>query len=143
MSAIKSLGTTLVKIKSGSETENLTIADLTNIGRIGIESDEIDTTTLDSPNGFKEFIAGFKDAGEVPISGIIKSEDAMEAMLSLADSQKLEKWEITAPNGATWDFDGFVKMFEEGEATVDGVRNFNGTIRISGKPVYTSAEVSA
>lgn len=142
MSAVKSLGTTLTKTKSGSETGNLTIADLTSIGRIGIESDEIDVTTLDSSGGFKEFIAGFKDAGEVSISGIIKSEDAMEAMLDLADSQNIEKWTITTPNGSTWAFDGFVKMFEEGEATVDGVRNFNGTIRISGKPIYTAVEPS-
>jgi predicted secreted protein len=139
MSAEKSIGTTLVKTMSGSEEEDTTIADLTSIGRIGIESDQIDVTTLDSPDSYKEFIAGFKDAGEVSLSGFIKSEEATVAMIALADSQAEEEWTITSPDGSTWVFDGFVKMFEEGEATVDGVRNFNGSIRISGKPEYTSA----
>jgi len=143
MSAEKSIGTTLVKTKSGSEATDTTIADLTSIGRIGIESDEIDVTTLDSLDGYKEYIAGFKDAGEVSLSGIIKSETATVAMIALADSQAEEEWTITSPDGSTWEFDGFVKMFEEGEATVDGVRNFNGSIRITGKPVYTGAGTSA
>lgn len=143
MSAEKSIGTTLVKTASGTEGEDLTIADLTTIGRVGIESDEIDVTTLDSTDGYKEFIAGFKDAGEVSLSGIIKSEDAMAAMIALADSQSVEEWTVTTISGSTWVFEGFVKMFEEGEVAVEGVRNFNGTIRISGKPEYTSGAVSA
>lgn len=143
MSAEKSIGTTLVKTKSGTEGEDLTVADLTNIGRVGIESDEIDVTTLDSTGGYKEFIAGFKDAGEVSLAGIIKSETAMVSMLALADSQSVEEWTVTSPDGSTWVFDGFVKMFEESEATVDGVREFSGSIRISGKPVYTGGGASA
>ena len=143
MSAEKSLGTTLVKTKSGEESSDLTIANLTTIGRVGIESDEIDVTTLDSTGGFKEFIAGFKDAGEVSLAGFIKSEEAMEIMVALADAQTMEKWTITTLSGSTWAFDGFVKMFEESEANVDGVRGFSGSIRVSGKPAYTPATPSA
>ena len=143
MAAAKSLGTTLTKTASGQETEDLVIADLTSIGEIGVESDEIDVTTLDSDSGYKEYIAGFKDAGEVSLEGIIKSEDAMEAMLALAESQAIEEWTIETPSGSTWVFDGFVKGFKEAEATVEGVRGFSGSIRVSGAPVYTAAEVSA
>jgi predicted secreted protein len=142
MSAVKCIGTTLVKTKSGSEESDLTIADLTSIGEVGVESDEIDVTTLDSTGGYKEFIGGFKDAGEISLAGIIKSETAMEAMLSLAESQSVEKWTITTVNGATWTFNGFVKSFKEAEATVEGVRGFTGSIRISGAPEYKSPEAS-
>jgi len=143
MAAAKSLGTTLTKTKSGEEAADLVIADLTSIGEIGVESDEIDVTTLDSSSGYKEFIAGFKDAGEVSLEGIIKSEDAMEAMLALAESQVVEEWTIEAISGSNWVFDGFVKSFKEGEGTVDGVRGFSGSIRVSGKPTYTAVEASA
>lgn len=138
----KSLGTTLTKTKSGTELEDLVIANLTTIGRVGIESDEIETTTLDSTGGFREFIAGFKDAGEVSLSGIIKSEVALSAMIALADSQSIEAWVINTPSGSQWKIDGFVKMFEEGEAAIDSVRTFNGSIRITGKPVYIASGAS-
>lgn len=143
MGAVKSLGTTLTKTMSGEESADLLIADLTSIGEIGVESDEVDVTTLDSTGGYKQFIAGFKDAGEVSLEGIIKSEDAMDSMIALAESQAVEEWTIETPSGSTWVFDGFVKMFKEGEATVDGVRTFSGSVRVSGKPVYTGVEVSA
>ncbi len=142
MAAAKSLGTTLVKTMSGEEAADLTIADLTSIGEVGVESDEIDVTTLDSTGGYKEFIGGFKDAGEVALAGIIKSEDAMEAMLALAESQAVEEWTITTLLGSTWTFDGFVKSFKEAEATVDGVRGFSASIRVSGAPVYVAVEPS-
>jgi predicted secreted protein len=143
MASTKSLGTTLTKTMSGSEIADLVIADLTSIGEVGLESDEVDVTTLDSTGGYKEFIAGFKDAGEVSLEGIIKSEDAMEDMLALAESQAVEEWTVETPNGSTWVFDGFVKSFKEGEATVEGVRTFTGSIRISGQPAYTGVEASA
>jgi predicted secreted protein len=144
MSAEKSLGTTLVKTKSGAEELDLTVGYLTSIGRVGVESEEIDVTTHSSTDGYKEFIAGFKDAGELAISGLIEDEETMTSMVDLADSQSVEEWTITSPtNGSTWVFEGFVKMFEEGENTPEGVRAFNGTIRISGKPEYTSGDASA
>jgi predicted secreted protein len=143
MSAEKTLGTTLTKTKSGSESADTLIGNLTSIGEIGIESDEIDVTTLDSTGGYKEFIAGFKDAGEVSLAGIIKSETAFNAMVVLAGSQAIEEWTIETPSGSTWEFDAFVKSFKESEATVDGVRGFSGSLRVSGEPTYTSVVVSA
>ena len=143
MAAIKSLGVTLVKTKSGSESTNTTIADLTSIGEFGIESDEIDVTTLDSTGGYKEFIAGFKDAGEISLAGIVKTESAFTAMTTLAGSQAIEQWTLTFTSGSKWIFNGFVKSFKEGESSIDGVRNFTGSIRISGEPVFTAAKVSA
>jgi len=143
MAAQSSMGTTLTKTKSGVESTDLVVADLTSIGEIGVESEEKDVTTLDSANGYKEFIAGLKDAGEVSLAGIIKSETSMEAMLALAESQAVEEWTVEFESGATWVFDAFVKSFKEAESTVDGVRGFSASLRISGAPDYTSPEVSA
>lgn len=137
MSAIKTMGTTLTKTKSGSELEDLKIANLTSIGEIGVESEEIDTTDLDSPDNYKEFIPGTKDAGEVSLAGNIKEESNVEKMLALAESQSMEEWTVTYPSGSTWKFKGFVKSFKDGEKTPDGLATFSATIRVSGKPTYT------
>lgn len=137
--ATRTMHTTLTKTKSGDETEDLRIANLTSIGEIGVESEEIDATDMDSPDNYKEFIAGSKDAGEVPIAGNIKDESNVEKMLALAESQSVEEWTVTYPSGAKWVFNAFVKSFKDGEKTTDGLATFTATLRISGKPVYTKS----
>jgi predicted secreted protein len=139
MAALKSMGTKLYWM----DTPEKQIADLVSIGEFGIESEEIDTTTLDSEGGFREFIAGLKDAGEISLSGITKSQDNLGDLLELADSQDVEDWEVRWEDGSKWEFSGFVKMFKEGESTIDGVRNFTASVRLSGKPEYTEPSVSA
>lgn len=137
--ATRTMGTTLTKTKSGEEPQDLRIANLTSIGEIGVESEEIDATDLDSPDNYKEFIAGSKDAGEVSIAGNIKDESNVEKMLALAESQSIEQWIVTYPSGATWQFSAFVKSFKDGEKNTDGLATFTATLRISGKPVYTKS----
>lgn len=139
MQATRTMGTTLTKVKSGDEQEDLRIANLTSIGEIGVESEEIDTTDLDSPDNYKEFIAGSKDAGEVSLAGNIKDESNVEKMLALAESQSVEEWNVGYPSGAKWVFSAFVKSFKDGEKTTDGLATFTATLRISGKPVYTKS----
>lgn len=137
--ATRTMGTTLTKTKSGDETVDLKIANLTSIGEIGVESDEIDATDLDSPDDYKESIAGLKDAGEVSIAGNIKEESNVEKMLALAESRSIEEWTVKYPSGAKWVFKAYVKSFKDGEKNTDGLATFTGTLRISGKPVYTKA----
>lgn len=137
MSATQTIGTTLTKLKSGDELENTRIANLTSIGEIGLESEEIDVTTLDSTGGFKEYIAGTKDAGEVAIAGNVIDEVTVEEMLALANSRSIEQWEVVYPSGAKWTFSAFVKSFKDGEKTVDGLATFTASLRVSGCPEYT------
>lgn len=140
---IRAIGTSLTKKKSGSETEDWIVGSLTSIGEIGVEISEIDVTTLDSPNGAKEFISGDIDAGECAIAGYIKKktdEATVTKMMALISSGSLEEWEVTFPSGAKWDFNAFVKSFKTTEETPDGLIGYNATLRISGLPVYTPSE---
>ena len=137
---VRAIGTSLTKSKSGSEADDWKVGSLTSIGEIGLEINEIDVTTLDSPNGAKEFMAGDMDAGECPIAGLIKKRDdeaTVTKMMSLIQSGSLEKWTVTFPSGATWKFDAFIKSFKTTEETPDGLIGFNAGLRISGFPVYT------
>lgn len=137
MSATRTMGTTLSKTKTGVEVDDLLIANLTSIGEIGLESEEIDTTDLDSPDDFKEFIAGNKDAGEVPLAGNIKVEANVEKMMALANARSVEEWTVEYPSGAKWVFNAFVKSFKDTEKNVDGLAGFTASLRVTGAPVYT------
>lgn len=144
MGAVKTMGTTLVKKKSGSEAEDLVIADISVLGEFGIESEEIDVTTLDSPDGYRETIGSLKDAGEITFEGIIKSADNMEALIDLAESQSKEEWVITFPDYSSATFNAWVKMFKDTGAEVEGVRGFTGTLRLTDGGVdFEGAPISA
>lgn len=142
MAGHRTIGTKLTKMKSGDETENLKIANLTSIGEIGLTSEEIDVTDHDSEDDFKEYIAGSKDAGEVSLAGNLYRDTDFEKLLALANARTIEEWEVEYPTGSTWEFKGFVKEVKDGEKGVDGVSSFSAVIRISGKPVFTTAPVT-
>lgn len=131
--ATRALGTKLLK---GEQA----IGGLTSIGGIEITADEIDVTTLDSDGGYREFIGGFKDAGEVPIEGFFDSENEGQlAMETSLDEGLAEDYKITFPTtpAAEWDFKAIVKNFKVGDVDVDGNIMFGATLRISGKPTLT------
>lgn len=132
----RSMGTKLYRVVEGDD--DILVAGLTSIGEVGRESEEIDTTTLDSPNDYREFVAGVKDAGEISITGLVKGEVSFGDLDELAESRDVVGWKVESIDGATWEFDAFVKLFRETESTVESVRGFTGTLRVSGAPEYTA-----
>lgn len=131
--ATRALGTTITK-------DTKKIGGLTSIGGIEITADTIDTTTLDSDGGYREFIGAFKDAGEVPTEGFFNSDDVGQMeMQDALDSGVAEDYKIEFPTTpkATWAFKAVVTGFKVGEAEVDGTINFGATLKISGRPVLT------
>lgn len=115
------------------------IAELTNIGGIKITGDTIDVTTLTSTNDYKEFIGGFKDGGEIAISGFFYpgDTDGQFSMKTALDASTLDAYTITWPisMGATWTFNGIVTAWGSPGADTGGAILFEATIKISGKPV--------
>lgn len=127
--ATRSVGT---KLKIGLNF----IGDLSSIGSPSITQEELDVTTLDSEGGYREFIPGFKDPGEVPISGYFVLADQGQAELIAAlDSEELQDYEIIYPArlGASWSFQGFISSYNITAETEDAI-GFDATIRVSGKP---------
>jgi predicted secreted protein len=129
--AINSIGTTF---KKGINV----IAEIEEITGIDIKGETIDVTTLSSTNGYKEFILGFKDAGEVQIKGNFYPGDAngQKAMYTALTAGTVDSYTITFPTamGATWTFDGYVTGFKTG-ATVNDTVTFDATVKLSGEPV--------
>jgi len=141
MGATRSIGTKLYKLPNADldETETLRIANLTSIGAIGLESDEIDITDLDSPEDYKEYIAGAKDPTTVEMEGNFKDESAMQKLMNLSNTRTVEAWRVDYPSGASWSFNAYIKSFTDGDKTTDGLITFTSGLRITGKPTFTPA----
>ena len=126
MAKTRALGTTI--------TFNAkTIGSLTSIGEITPDSEELDATTLDSSGGYREFLQGFKDSGEVTLSGYYDKADAgQQELITGYGNGEAKAVVITFPNSGGATFQAYVKSFTLGAADVDGIVGFGATLRISG-----------
>ena len=110
-----------------------TIGNLTSIGEVTPSAEELDATTLDSTGGYREFIAGFKDGGELSLTGYHDKTDAGQIALRTGfGTGDIDAVVITFPDSATVTFNAFVKGYSIGSADVDGLVNFGATLRITG-----------
>ena len=127
MAKTRALGTTIT-------FNAATIGSLTSIGEITPDSEELDATTLDSANGYREYLQGFKDSGEVTVSGYYDMADlGQQALITGYGTGEVDAVVIAFPNatgGAS--FSAYVKSFSLGAADVDGIVGFGATLRISG-----------
>jgi len=133
--AKRALGT---KLKIG-KTSPVAVAGLTSIGGLELSADTIDVTTLDSDGGYREFIPGFKDGGEVPLEGYLEPETGkgQKELYDLFESGEVEDFAIEFPNNiAKWEFKGVVTGFSTG-ADLEDPLSFSATIKVSGKPTLT------
>lgn len=131
--AERALGT---KLKIGS-TSPVTVAGLTEISGLSLSADTIDVTTLDSDGGYREFIGGFKDGGEVSVSGYFDHTDGkgQAELYEAYESGAVTDFVIEFPAdlNAKWSFKGVVTGIETSASIEDPV-SFGATIKVSGKP---------
>lgn len=139
MAGTRTMGTTLTMMKAGDEAKDTIIAHLTSIGEVTGEREEIDVTTLDSPNGAKEFIAGVVDFGSFDIAGNIIDGVQVSALYDVFNGQQNRDFEIKTPSGTKLVLNGYFSSFGFGEKTTDGLDTFKATVRVSGAPTYTPA----
>lgn len=139
MAGTRTMGTTLTMKQAGDETSDTVIAHLTSIGEVSGEREEIDVTTLDSPNGAKEFIAGVVDFGSFDITGNIVNGIQVAALYDVFNGQQNREFEIQTPSGTKLSLTGYFSGFTFGEKTTDGLDTFKATVRVSGAPTYTPA----
>lgn len=125
--AVAAVGT---QLKKGTTA----IAQLTSIGGLDLSADTIDTTTLDATGGYRTFIMGFKDGGEVPISGFFDPA-SHEGLYADFESGTTSSYTIEFPAalGAKWTFSAVVTAYSTGAELEDAV-SFEATLKVSGKP---------
>lgn len=124
-------GTTL----AGATTS--TVGEILNITVGDITVDPTEVSNMDSPDAYKEFIAGMLDAGEITFA-MNYNKASTAALKTAADSRTSEVWTVTFPDGSTWVATGFVSNLSNASPHDDKISG-DCTIKISGKPVFTAA----
>lgn len=111
------------------------IANLTNIGGLNVSVDTIDTSTHESADAYKEYVAGMLDAGEVAIAGNVSTAANANIIKTAMETRAECDCIITYPTtpAITWTFDGLITGFEM-DAPHDGKIGFSGSIKATGKP---------
>ena len=135
MAKLKGMGTSIKYAPAYDSDNNLvkTIGSLTSIGEIAPTSDEVDTTTLDSAGGYREFLQGLKDSGELPLTGYHDvANTGQSTMRTLYASGASGYFWVTFPDQTTVAFNAYVKGYSDGSADVDGIVGYGCTLRISG-----------
>ncbi len=115
-----------------------TVAELTNISLPGFNADDIDVTTHNSSDYFREFIKGLTDAGEITLEGYFNYTD-YQTLYDGIGTLSLYSATIavpTTPSETQWLANVYVKSLEGG-APFDDKIDFSATCKITGKPSLT------
>lgn len=136
MAKVRGVGTTF-----SANTKK--IGGLTSIGGIEASADTVEVTALDSEGGYREYIAGFKDAGEVSLEGFLDDETSANQaeIYKLFQNGTVVDCVIAFPNGGQWTFKGIVTGFGT-SASVDDAISFTSTIKVTGAPTFSFSSAS-
>lgn len=137
---ISAFGTLLKSGDGASPTESFTtIAEVTNIGGPNLSLDAIETTSHSSIGGWKEFIGGLLDGGEVSLEinydPVGATHDASTGLIYDMINRTVRNFELVFPDtgNTTWSFSALVKAFEPSEP-VDDKLTASVTLKVSGQP---------
>jgi predicted secreted protein len=137
---ITGVGTVFRRWNTGTSAwEN--IGGITNIGGPSSSRETHDTTALDTEGGYRTFITGFRDGGEITLD-MIFDRAGYDLMLEDFESDKTGNYEIVLPDDdvTSCEIEGLVTgiplTIPEGPVTV------SVTIKISGKPTINSGSYS-
>lgn len=137
MAGINAFGTELRR-GDGAPTEVFTaIAEATSISGPGIEREEIDVTSHQSPNAWMEFIGGLKNAGEVSaeVNYDPVEHDSLVADFNDADPRNYQLAFPTSPE-TVWSFAAILTGFEP-DSPHDDKLSAELTFKITGEPVLS------
>ena len=137
--AFSGVGTKFQRGNGSSSTETFDdIAEVNSISGPNMSRDTIDVTSLDSSGGYREFIAGFRDGGEVTLemNFSLATYDLMKD-----DFEQSDTWNyriILPDTGATqFDFAGLVTSLGIAVPMDDKVTS-SVTIKVSGQVTLTT-----
>jgi predicted secreted protein len=132
--ALKGMGTML---KGGSAGATTAIAYLTAIGGLDLSAATIDTTALDTTGGYKTYVGGLKDAGEVSMQGHF-DPSKHTGLLTDFNAGTVNPYTIEFPdkgttNGTQWTFNAIVTGYKT-TPDMNGLVGFEAKLKVSGAP---------
>jgi predicted secreted protein len=138
--AFSGVGTTFGRAETTgtSDPTFVNIAEINSLDGPNKTRSTIDVTSIDSDEGYREFIASFRDAGEV-VLGMNFTAAGYEGMNDDFESDESREYRITLPNteGTVFEFDCYVTALGMSVPLDDKV-TASATLKITG-PVRTTS----
>jgi predicted secreted protein len=137
MAGLDAFGTQLERGDGAAPEVFTAIANVTNITPPGIERETYDVTAHDSPDGWREFVGGLKDGGEVEIELNYDPREHDTLVADFEDDQP-RSYRIVFPGTlGQWGIKAIMSGFES-EAPHDDKLSATVTFKVSGKPTITT-----
>lgn len=135
MAAVDAFGTVWAMDPAGGSTY-VDVADVTEIGVLDVSAETIETTAHDSAGGWRTYIGGLKDGGELKMS--VNYDPAKHGTIFSAVGKDGVTHELTLTDAgaAVVTFKGIITGFSVG-APMDDKLTAEVTIKVSGAPVIT------
>ena len=122
-------------IKSGSTYT--AVAEVVSIEGPSFAREAVDATHLGSADGYREYIAGLMDGGEVSIEmNYIPS--ASDTIVAALQANTMGSFQITFSSGIRFQFDAVVTAYSVTTPLADKM-TASATFKVSGKPVFLAA----
>lgn len=113
-----------------------TIAGITNIGGPSATRETHDTTALDTEGGYRTFITGFRDPGEITLS-LVFDRDGYDTMVTDFESDDTQNYEIILPDdeATSLEFEAYVTgiplTIPEAVVTMEVTLKISGPITVN------------
>lgn len=120
--------------------DGVEVAEVKSIDGPQLAAEAVEATHLKSKNGFREYVGGIKDGGEITLTinfimsnathgagaGILADWNADAVMPTVT-------WDLVWPNGSVWTFPAIQTGWSSG-AEVDGILEAEITLQVAGAP---------
>lgn len=138
--AIKGYGSVFERGDGADPEVFAEVAEVVSITPPQLTKETVDATHLNSPDGYREFLAGMKDAGEVTFTmAYVANGTGQSDIRDDFEADDVVNYRITLPNDATWEFSGIVTGLAPSELSIEERVTEAVTIKVSGKPIFTDA----
>jgi len=130
------------KFYKWDDSDWVAIAEITSIKGPGFKKEIIEVTSMDSTGGYKEFIAGFKEAGTISLTMNFTS-DGYDALKADFEAYENQYYQVVLGNAmhTSFEFEGFVT---ELPLTIDAKNavTLDVTIQVTGEVLKHTGEDS-
>jgi predicted secreted protein len=137
MAGLDAYGIALQRSDMATPTASFTaLGNVTSVSGPEIERETYDVTAHDSVDGWREFIGGLKDSGEVSVE-LNYDPTKHDVMVSDFADTVARDYRLVFPQGkGSWAFKAFLTGFSQ-EAPVDDKLSGEFTFKVTGKPTIT------
>jgi len=136
-SAIAGVGTVFNRGDGASSEAFTSIAEVNSISGPTMSRDFIDVTSLDSTDGYREFIGGFRDGGQLTLNMNFTRDGFEQMRLDFEDDDSIN-YQIVLPDAGntTLDFAAFVTdlpltITPDDKVTVDVTMKITGHVTLT------------